>query len=216
LILVALTALWLTLVRSIERMIHIVEAEQWRVEEARCRQELVEARQRQQSKLAAMHEKEVRQCAALRSFHERQLAGFPRTFSRESIVLTVFYLWGVILLLVVGAERQAARLEAQESGSQAQAQSPSWFLTWIGLGFVAPVTIMVLGTVFEAESDLAVNPWAERAVEILLWVQLIHALAGVVVLRGRRWPALGLGIFSVLTTGWISFHAMMAITATWL
>lgn len=163
-----------------------------------------------------MREKEAQRCAALRLSHERQITGFPRTLSHESVLLTVFYLWGVILLLVVAAERQAARLNAGEPGSQARAQPSSWFRAWIGLGFVAPVTILFLGTVFEAESDLTVNWSAARAVEVFLWVQLIHALAGVVILCGRRWSALGLGIFSILATGWISFHAMMAITANWL
>ena len=50
----------------------------------------------------------------------------------------------------------------------------------------------------------------------LLVLQAGHAVAGMIVLKGRRWAAFGVGLFAVLAAAWIALHSGMAATGVWL
>lgn len=212
---VASFAVLMTLVRFVEQAHHRGQVKYWERQEKQWRDAYAEALQAGQSKSASMYEGLEDSCIKQRIWHEGQLGGFPRTFSRTSAFLTLMYVWAVALCIVVRSERLAGRRTACPASHPRS--RPSSFIIWVGLGFISPVSMMALGILFERKTPYSGPlPWPASVIEGLLWIQLVHALLGVIVLRGRRWAALGCGTLSVLVTGWVALHCSMSVTGVWL
>jgi len=215
LILVALIAVLMTLVRSIERMNHERQVHHYERQEKQWRAAHQEAIALKQTAAIANYEELADSCLSRRLEHEKQLVGFPRTFSEESALLAIFYIWAVSLVVVVRAERKEKGLTSRPD-LWARSTWPSFFV-WLRLGLISPITIMALGVFFERQRPSnGARPWPAPVIEALLWVQLIHALLGVVIFVGRRWVAFGIGILSILMIGWIALWCLMAVTGVWL
>ena len=91
------------------------------------------------------------------------------------------------------------------------------FFRWVGLGFVAPVVMGVVSLAFGRSTPaIGATPWPAHAVAALLWIQLVHALAGVVIFRDKRWVIFWLGFVSVLATAALALDCFMNVTGIWL
>jgi|SRR5579864_755008 len=137
---------------------------------------------------------------------------WPAPFKRQTVTLvTLVYGWAVALFLVLRAER---------SGSGGNGYLSPWprdiprqFLNWLGLGLISPIAMMAFGIMFWRRTGYhGPGPWPANVIEGMFWLQVIHALLGVLVLRGSRGGALVLGIVSVLTTGWVALFCTMSVT----
>ena len=98
----------------------------------------------------------------------------------------------------------------------------AWFLFWLACGLVVPTVMIALGVHFERRTPYthdgpsAVRPWPANLIEPLCWVQIVHAVFGIVLLRGRRWLALGAGLSLVIAAFYFGLYAIMKITGIWL
>jgi hypothetical protein len=215
---VVVIAAWLALVKSIEKANHRYQFNYWTRQENQWRDAYSEAIGQRQPPITTMYANLAAECREQKDYHRSQLAGsLPCTFSTESAILTLLYWWAVTLYLVVRAER-SAQVRAVIPGSSARdAAILRSFPVWVALALISPIVVMALGVTFERRTpDRGTRPWPASTIEALFWLQVMHALLGIIYLRGRRWAALGVGVFSVLATGWIAFHCLMAVTGVWL
>jgi hypothetical protein len=209
LITTALLAVLLTLIREIERSIHRREVAALRQNEARWWGYYEDALRAGNAPSAALDKTVAEECAETRRWHEQQLGIFPRSFSAASALAVLVYGWLVALVL---------KLRAEWSGPPRASQScRSVFVRWLLAGFIGPALIVALAILFERDRPPpSGKPWASYAIGILALFQLLHAMAGVLLLRGRRWQALAIGVASVIGTGVLSAFASMAVTGIWL
>jgi hypothetical protein len=128
---------------------------------------------------------ETRRLANLRHDSERRLGLIPRGLTGVSAIVLLFYFWIVTLILVLRAER------SREDRTTRPPVSLRAFLSWFGLGFIAPIATVIIYVVWDAWISPGESPeWLGRLIFGLFWVQLVHAMAGTVALRGRRLPTL--------------------------
>jgi hypothetical protein len=71
-------------------------------------------------------------------------------------------------------------------------------------------------TPYTYDGPSASRPWPANVIDLLLWAQIVHAVFGIALLRGRRWGAVGVSLPLVLSAFWFGLHAVMAITGLWL
>ena len=211
LVAVASIAAWLAVIRYIEQRNHLIAISECQFFERQWWDAYGDALKAGASRAASFYKGMAARSTNERQWHQAQLGTFPRTLSTGSVIVTVLYLWAVALLLVVRRERSGS---ARASRART---SPARFVIWLGLGLISPIVMMALARMYgRTTSYTGSRPWPATAIEVLFWLQGIHALLSVLVLRGWRWPALGIGILLFLATWFAGLGSSMAVTGMWL
>jgi hypothetical protein len=210
LVAVVLVALWMVSVRFIEQTIHWSQIPIARFHEQERLETYKDALSRGETEAAFKYRQEYDDIRMERLAHESQAAGHVKTFSTLSTIVTVLYLWAVVLFLIVQAEH---RIDPHEIWPIVSAQTVMRrFHIWLGLGLIAPVAILVIGFLFGQPPRLGgTKPWSITLIGCFMWAQFIHTLAGILFCRELRWPTLFVGIPSALLCATIGF----AFLARW-
>jgi hypothetical protein len=205
LILVALAAVWMAVVRTIEGALQRDEIASLRTLESAWLADYKSVASPPSpppfKEYDAIHTRRL-------SLEQNAAAGTP-SFSGESIVFTIFYLWVLILIYAIRSERSIEHLGI--SPDEFARSMKRRFLLWLKLIPVAPIAIvmsalLILGFV---PSSSALFPWCRAVMSSLLLLPLLHALIGVVICREMRWPAFLVGI---ITTGFGSTVALAVVS----
>ncbi len=214
LIFVAITAVWLILIQTVEQTKHNRQITISRSQREQWQWNYQDALKSKQEKTAAAYKTRIDESIAKQLDHQEQRLTYFRSLSAESIFLTILYAGAVCLFFVIRAERLHPD-SAVEPGPWDRS-GPRFFRAWLQTAFVAPTGIVIVAIYFmylKLVADL--GTWSTDSIAPLLWLQLIHAVAGIVLLKGRRWTAFGIAFPSIIITYFIAAGCTRFVTGIW-
>lgn len=219
LIAVATAAGLMAVVRQVERTIHLREVEG-------CDRRVKEWRE---SAAEALRVGDLAEAARYRGFesdyleqrriHQRQLVGFPKSFSASSALAGQTYLWLVTLAVVRIEERKVGGRSIWHRFAPRPRPDIVWvwtgpgpFVIWLSLCAVAPIAMVLVGILFAVEQGYQGDTSLPSSlIAALAWLQFAHAQLGVVLVWGRRWQVLALGILAIVGTAFVAVIASTAV-----
>lgn len=221
---VAIAAGMLAIIRHVERSIHRAEVASWVEREENWREASADALEVGDAIAAAEHKRLEAACMLGRKSEERQLVGFPRTLSASSVFWAQIYLWLVTLGLVLRAESKSGGQSIWRRFDPRPIPDIQWirsrtqpFNVWFALVLADPIALVVVGVMFAVPTAYPGDTsLGSGLVTALLWAQITIVQLGVVFVRGKRLPVLGLGVLAMLATGFIGLYSAMSVSGVWL